>query len=181
MTKKTREGAGGGAVPRGRRVGNSKTGPQLRKESARAWTVAKRGAFLSELAATCNVRASADAAGMSVSAVYGLRMRDARFRAQWREALREGYAKLELMLIDRAMNGSVKTVTRAGGAVDKTHEYPNGLAFQLLKMHREEAQVADSEHDPDEIEEVRRRIARKLDALRRRIEAEQADEAGEGE
>lgn len=149
--------------------------PQLRRVRKREWTAAKRRAFIDELAATCNIQAALRVVGMSDSGLYKLRKRDARFRAEWAEALREGYAKLEMMALERAMNGTVKTVTRANGSVDKTHEYPNGLALALLKMHRQNAAAANAEYDEEDIEEVRRRIARKLAALRKRMEAEEIE------
>ena len=149
--------------------------PQMRKKKG-GWTAAKRKAFIDELAATCNVAASLRKVRMSDTSVYRLRKQSAQFRAEWAEALREGYAKLEMMLLERAMNGTVKTVTRADGAVDKTHEYPNHIALQLLRLHKDSAAAAEAEHDPEEMEEVRQRIARKLEAVRKRLEREQERE-----
>lgn len=131
-------------------------------------------AVLDELAATCNVKAAVRAAGMKPSGVYKLRRRSAAFRALWAEALREGYARLELALLDRALNGTVKTVRRSSGAVDRTREYPNSVAISLLKMHRESAAAAEAVPAAEELEEVRRRVLRKLSAAGRRL-------AGDGE
>jgi hypothetical protein len=111
---------------------------------------------------------------MSHTSVYDLRKRSAEFRAAWAEALSEGYAKLEMMLLERAMNGTVKTVTRASGAVDKIHEYPNALALSLLKLHKASVADAEAEHHPDDMEEVRRRLLRKLAAVKKRGEAKGA-------
>jgi hypothetical protein len=71
---------------------------------------ARREIFLGHLAATCNVTASAKAAGISFSAVYRCRMRDAEFREAWEQALEQGYARLEAALLLRATGG--------GGVVD---------------------------------------------------------------
>lgn len=150
--------------------------PQLIKGRKGGWTAAKRKAFTAELAATCNVAASLRVVGMSTSSLYRLRQRSAEFRAQWAEALREGYAKLELTLLDRAMNGTVKTVIRADGSVDKTIEYPNAIALALLRMHKDSVAEAAAEHDSVEIEDVRKRIARKLAMVRKRIEQEEGSE-----
>ena len=147
--------------------------PQLRKARAGSWTAAKRSAFIEELAATCNVAASLRTVGMSAVSVYKLRKRSAEFRAQWAEALREGYAKLEMMLIERAMNGTVKTVTRAGGAVDKTREYPNHVALALLRMHKDKVGEAETAYTEQDLEEVRRRIVRKVAAVNVRAEREE--------
>lgn len=146
------------------------TKPQVRRKKS-GWTAARRNAFLAELAATCNVAASLRKVKMGETGVYKLRRQSAEFRAAWAEALREGYAKLELMLLERAMNGTVKTVTRPGGAVDKTHEYPNALALALLRMHKDGVAAAEADHDATDIEAVRERIGRKLAAVRKRLEA----------
>jgi hypothetical protein len=63
---------------------------------------ARREIFLGHLAATCNVTASAKAAGISLSAVYRCRMRDAAFREAWDQTLQQGYARLEAALLLRA-------------------------------------------------------------------------------
>jgi hypothetical protein len=103
-------------------------------------------------------------------------------------AVREAVARLEVMLLERAMNGSVKTVTKAGGATETVHEYPNTLALQLLRMHRETAAEAETpdEGGEEEIEAVRRRVLAKLAAVRRRLglpddEEEGAEGDGTGE
>jgi hypothetical protein len=149
--------------------------PKIRRQRHDGWTAERRDIFIATLAATCNVAASARAAGMPAESVYRVRMRDAGFRARWAAALREGYARLELMLLDRAMNGTVKTVTRADGSVQTIHEYPNGMAFQLFKLHRESALAAEAGHEPEEMEELRAKLARRLERLQRRIEREQAE------
>jgi hypothetical protein len=145
--------------------------PQMRKVRKSGWTAAKRKKFIEELAATCNVAASLRKVRMKDASVYELRKRSAEFRAQWAEALREGYAKLEMMLLERAMNGTVKTVTRAGGAIDKTHEYPNAIALSLLRLHKDNVAEGEAQHHPDDMEAVRKRILRKLAAVKKRYEA----------
>lgn len=145
--------------------------PQIRKAEPGGWTPAKQKAFLSELAATCNVTAALRAVNMTDSNVYRLRKRSAEFRAAWAEALREGYAKLELVLLERAIDGTVKTVVRDDGRTDTIREYPNNVALALLKMHKEGAAVADQQYDPAEIDLVRARIMKKLAIVRTRIEA----------
>lgn len=148
--------------------------PQLRKRRRYEWTPAKRRIFLEELARTCNVRAAARKAGMCPASAYRLRKRSAEFRAEWGVALCQSYRQLELLLLERAMNGTVKTVRR-GDAIVETVEYPNGMALSLLKMHRANVQEIETEHAPEEMEEVRKRLGRKLEALRRRVEAEEAE------
>lgn len=153
--------------------------PQARKRRANDWTAAKERKFLAALGATCNIERSARQARVGTTTVYRRRERCARFRAGWAQALREGYAKLELTLLERSLNGTVKTRRRPDGSTDETHEYPNAVALSLLRMHRDSAREAEAEHDPEEIEEVRERLARKLRAVRARIARESGDEAGE--
>jgi hypothetical protein len=55
-------------------------------------------------------------------------------------------------------------------------EYPNHIALKLLQMHRETAMEAECELPQDDIDEIRERIVRKLQRLKKRNEEEQ--EAG---
>lgn len=154
--------------------------PQLRKApgGGRSFTLARQDIFFAELAATCNVLAACRKARISPDCVYRHRRKCAAFRARWAEAVREAYARLELMMIERAMNGTVRTRTRADGSVETMHEYPNHIAMQLLRMHRDTAVEAEEVHDSDLIEEVRERLVNRLGRLRRQIEREQAVEGG---
>lgn len=69
------------------------------------WTKARRAGFIAMLSATCNVRASAAAMGMSDWGGYALRRRDPVFAAQWQQALAEGYGRLEQGLMALALEG----------------------------------------------------------------------------
>jgi hypothetical protein len=117
--------------------------------------------FFAELADTCNVVRSAKAAGFTANWAYRKRKTDAGFRAGWARAIAEGYAKLELVLLDRAMNGTVKRVA-SGGSERRIREYPNQLAMALLKRHSDLAGSIDNMLSEDEAEEVRERILAKL-------------------
>jgi len=147
--------------------------PAVREASGRAFGRGKRDVFLLELGATCNVAVAARKAGVGKATVYKHRRADAPFRAAWARALGEGYARLEVELLERALNGTTKTVTKAEGRTERTHELPNALALQLLRMHREDVRGADEMDGPeDDIQEARDRLTRKLDALRRRLDVE---------
>ena len=96
-------------------------------------------AFLEHLAATCNVQASAKAAGVAVSTVYAHRMRDAQFAEDWDAALRQGYARLEAALLERAARGADRPRVRG----DKTVEGPDSpdeidwdKGMELLRHHQ---------------------------------------------
>jgi hypothetical protein len=64
----------------------------------------KRKRFLDALAATCNVRIAAGAAGIALSSCYRLRARDRSFADAWQQALAIGYDRLEDALLDYALS-----------------------------------------------------------------------------
>lgn len=150
--------------------------PQLRKATARNWTKAKQRTFLSVLAETCNVSRACSEAGVSQTHAYHKRKSDAAFRAAWIAALSTAYQRLELVLLERAFNGTEKVVTRRDGSEERMLEYSNQLALTLLKMHRDTAVEAAPENAPDNVEEIRTRLYDKLERLRQREEARGAAE-----
>ena len=155
-------------------VGGSK--PQKRKQSKRDWTKATEEEFLTALGETCNVTAAADAAGVSTSGAYKRRKKVAAFRAGWAEAIAAAYQRLELVMLDRALNGTEKIVVRKDGSEERMREYPNQIALHLLKMHRDSAVEAIAEPSDSEVEELRQRLFDKLDRLRKREEARESAE-----
>ena len=148
--------------------------PQLRKRHPRDWSKAKAVNFLSVLAATCNVSEACRRSGVPMTVAYRQRKKDAAFRAGWLDAIAVGYSKLEMVLLDRAFNGTEKIVTKKDGSEERMLEYPNHIGLQLLKMHRETAIEADHEMAPHEIDEIRERLVRKLQRLKKRDEEEEA-------
>jgi hypothetical protein len=155
-------------------VGTGK--PQLRKAAARDWSKAKARAFLSALAETCNVSEACRVSGVPMTVAYRRRRSDAAFRAGWLEAIGAAYQRLELVLLDRAFNGTEKVVKRRDGSEERMLEYSNQLGLTLLKMHRDTAVEAAPENEPDNIEEIRERLFKKLERLRKREEARGAAE-----
>ena len=151
-------------------VGGKK--PQLRTRNRRDWSRTKEAKFLSVLADTCNVTRAAKEAGVSVSGAYGRRKENAAFRASWLEAIAVAYQRLELVLLDRAFNGTEKVVKRRDGTDERMIEYSNQLGLTLLKMHRDAAVEADTEFEPSQIDELRERLFNKLKRLKQRDEAE---------
>lgn len=147
--------------------------PRMRKARANDWTKAKEQSFLTTLSETCNVTAAAEAAGVSVSAAYARRRKVAAFRAGWAEAIGAAYQRLELVMLDRALNGTEKIVVRKDGSEERMREYPNQIALHLLKMHRDSAVEAIEEPSERDTAEVRQRLVEKLERLRKRFEAEE--------
>ena len=156
--------------PELRVVGSTK--PKVRKPRRNEWTRAKEQTFFTALAETCNVKLAAETAGMSVAGAYWRRKRDAAFRAGWAEAIAAAYQRLELVMLDRALNGTEKIVVRKDGSEERMREYPNQIAMHLLKMHRDSAMQAIEEPDEADVADVRARLVEKLERLRRRFEAE---------
>ena len=123
-----------------------------------------------------SVRDVAKEAGVSISGAYRRRRENAAFRAGWLEALSVAYQRLELVLLDRAFNGTEKVVKRRDGSEERMLEYSNQLGLTLLKMHRDTADAASKEYAPEQVEELRERLLNKLRRLKARAaaEAEQA-------
>ena len=90
--------------------------PQMRKAKRDSWTQARQREFLSVLAETCNVTRACEQSGISVTHAYRKRKSDAAFRTAWREAIGVAYQRLELVLLDRAFNGTEKVVKRRDAA-----------------------------------------------------------------
>lgn len=147
-------------------VGGKK--PQMRKPRRRDWTKEKERAFVSALGDTCNVTRACAEASVSVSAAYARRNKNAAFRAAWLEAIAIAYQRLELVLLDRAFNGTEKLVKRRDGSEERMLEYSNQLGLTLLKMHRDTAAEASTDFQPDQIEELKERLFSKLRRLKER-------------
>lgn len=88
-----------------------------RRKLGNATGKTKQRRFLEHLAATCNVTASAKAAGASVHPFYSLRQRDPAFAAAWKEAMAAGYDRLEEALLAKAL-ADVEGVAFDAGAVE---------------------------------------------------------------
>lgn len=142
--------------------------PQVKKEKVNSWTKARRELFLTELAATCNVTAALRKVGKTSGGLYALRRRSAEFRTEWDAALAEGYAKLEIALLDRAINGTVKPVFQAGKKVGEITEYSDAVAMRLLTAHREAAGRS-APMVLEDLDTVRRRVELRLSVMHERI------------
>lgn len=152
--------------------------PQLKKQARRDWSKAKERKFLEALAATCNVSEAVRQSGVPMTVVYRRRKMDAGFRARWNETLAAAYAQLELVLLERAFNGTEKTFTRADGNQDRMREYPNHIALRLLQMHRETVTETEHEMAEEDVNEIRERLVRKLQRMKKRDAEQEQGEAG---
>jgi hypothetical protein len=161
-------------------TGQRSKGTCRRADRKEGWTEAKKAAFLEVLGATCNIAAGLRAVEMSRPGLERLRARDGSFRAAMTEVRRRAYLDLEFFALEKMMNGTVKTVTKADGAVETVHEYPLTQAMHLLRLHRDVAggagmPEAESEEAGEEQKaEVVERLMRKMRALRARMDREEA-------
>ncbi len=149
-------------------LGASKTGPQKRIGRPSDWTAEKADKFLKVLADSCNVSLAARAVKRSVQNVYRQRAKNATFRAGWDQALATGYARLEMMMLERALHGTEKHVTLKSGESRIMREYNDRVALALLRHHRENVGQFEQARDEDEYEEACERIIEKLARLRER-------------
>lgn len=158
-----RPAAGGGALP------------IAKKERESGFTKKKRKLFLATLATSCNVVASCRRAKISASTVYQTRKVDAEFRRDWEEAVREGYAKLEMVMLDRAIRGCRKTVWYAGKKVGSDLQMSDQLGLTLLAKHRPVPEAVPDTGDTDPAAAIRVRIEAKIEAVRKRLHVEDQD------
>lgn len=142
-----------------------------RRPSSQTITPEQIETFFLALTETCNVVRSAKEAGFSACWAYRRRRFDAAFRNGWLIAVREGYARLELILLERAIEGTPKLVRSARGSDRIMREYSTPLAVALLKRHADTADSGAFEPSDDELREVRERILDKLERLKEREEA----------
>jgi hypothetical protein len=142
--------------------------PQQKKQAERDWSKAKAEAFLGVLAETCNVSEACRQTKVPMTVAYSRRKMDAAFRAAWVDAIAVGYSRLELMLLERAFNGTEKVVRRRDGSEERMMEYPNQLGLRLLQLHRETAIDAENEMPAEDVDEIRQRIVQKLQRMKKR-------------
>ena len=155
--------------------------PQFKKRAKRDWSKAKAARFLGVLAETCNVSEACRQSGVPMTVAYRRRKMDAAFRARWVETIAIGYHRLEGMLLERAFNGTEKVIRRRDGSEERMREYADHIALKLLQMHRETALEDDHEPPAEDVNEIRERLVRKLQRMKRRDEEEEQREAGRAE
>jgi hypothetical protein len=127
-----------------------------------------RELFLAKLAETSNVTASAKAADIEPWVAYRARRQSAPFRAQWHQALCEGFVRLEAELLAEALRAPS---AKASEATLKARAGKVRLGLSLLNLHRasvrgektDEAKIASATSD------------RRPKAIQARIEARFAD------
>lgn len=163
--------------------------PQKRRARKDGWTMERRARFLEALSECCNVLEACRAAEISRNNAYALRRRDPGFAAEWAEALEQGYAELEMMLLRQSIFGSTTTETVEDGTetgrarIKTVHSYPHTTALRLLLAHRSGVEAF---RDSQGIERpgsaaVREDIMRRIEEVRERLKRRaEADTGGDG-
>lgn len=147
--------------------------PQMVAASPKRWSPTAEAVFLSELAASCNVRRAAAAAGFGTITVYKRRMGDPGFAEQWARALDTGYARLELAVVEAAND------TLDGVKFETDRPIPQMTVYEaihVLQLHKRTVKNGGrngsgwrlTAADPDK---ARASILKKVAALRRAREA----------
>ncbi|MCA1653355.1 MAG: hypothetical protein LC656_04005 [Sphingomonadales bacterium] len=145
---------------------------QKRAVRTKDWTKNKEKEFLAALSGTCNVTLAAKKAGVGNTTVYARRAKDAAFRDGWANAIAQGYARLEIETLERALNGSIHTIVHKDGREEVQIEYSDRVALALLRMHRDTAETParrereEASYSEEEVEELRAKIAAKLERVR---------------
>ncbi|MCE7798661.1 hypothetical protein LWE61_19190 [Sphingobium sufflavum] len=131
---------------RGKRVADRKAAGRkdalLRSRKGWRWTKRAEDRFFAELALTANISHAAKQVGTSGQGAHARRRSNAAFAARWLEALDEGYAALEMLMLDQSLHGAerTETVRDAEGKVKQeksVRSFPHAVAIRLLQSHRE--------------------------------------------
>ncbi len=122
--------------------------------------------FLTRLAETSNVSASANEADLATATVYARRRSDPAFAQRWFDALAEGYDRLEMDLLERLRSGRLEDVDADGNR----RKFDASAAFRCIAAHRETvAREKGRRKLSDEIVTMKA-INAKIDAMRAREE-----------
>jgi hypothetical protein len=145
---------------------SGKDGSQLIRTTGKRWSEEAEAVFLDHLAATCNVTAAAEACGFSARAVYARRRNHPGLARRWQAALETGYAHIEALLMQRAveaLEGFAPDPTLAVAPMTVKE------ARELLGHHRNTVQNGPRSRRqwarPRSLDEVRDSILRKLAAV----------------
>jgi len=136
--------------------GRKRLNNSAERPSARQW----KKDFLEALAETSNVTASAQLAKVSPREVYRLRRTDSEFATEWRAALFEGYANLEMEVLCYLRDPAPE------------RKMDVASALRLLSAHKDTIATERATRANVSAAEVRASIARKVEALREQLLAE---------
>lgn len=122
------KGAAGRVV---RPAKNGKT--KIIRTAGHRWSDQAERVFLTHLAASANVEASAAEAGFSTTAIYVRRMREPGFAECWQRALEQGIARIEMQLVECASSSLASDVIPVDKPIPRMTP---AEAMNLIKLHR---------------------------------------------
>jgi hypothetical protein len=153
--------------PSGTGVVVGKDGPQVIRSTGKRWSEDAEATFLDHLAATCNVTASAEACGFSGAAIYYRRRNDPAFAERWQAALETGYARIEMLLVQRTIDALEGFAPDPDTPVLAPKTFNE--ARQILGHHRAAVEGGPRSRRqwarPRSLDEMRDSILRKLEAI----------------
>jgi hypothetical protein len=154
---------------------------QIARSRLKQWSPRVETRFLAALASTCNVKAACAEVGMTAASAYGHRKRWPAFERRWAEALENGYVRLEYAVVANAAN----LHSREEFPLD--HPLPDmttAQAIHLLHMHKHGVLGIGGRPGrlgrPPDMDEIRKSIMRKIDAIATHDEREKARKARRG-
>src|SRR3954451_21115864 len=118
--------------------------PEAAPDSGRALTRRQKEAiFFNELATVCNVSSALPVSGLASDSrsVYERRRTEPDFRRRWDEAVAEGYALLELEMLERERFGSKRPKPQTQVEA-RLREVPTATAMQLLRYYHSRVKAA---------------------------------------
>jgi hypothetical protein len=148
---------------RGRRIQKrAARGSRKAKPKRRSFTEARRRRFLNHFAATCNVKGACRSAGVSNSTVHAWRRKNEQFRADFNEALSQGYVTVEAELV-RESARSLKP--RPDPKAPPLIEPKTALAVLESYRRNGDRRPGDVLPQRSDVEQVRARLEMKMRAL----------------
>ena len=151
----------------GTAVRRTRWAPAQRVRGHKHWCDEDEELFLDCLAATCNVELACEQADVSHTTVYRQRRERADFALKWQAALEQGYAALEMGLVEaarRALSGELARgpVTVAPMSAE--------TALRVLAQHRAmvtgQGRTAGWQAPPPTLEAVQDAILRKIAVIK---------------
>ncbi len=141
---------------------------QIARARLNQFTPRSEDRFLGALAATCNVKAACAEVGLSPAAAYNHRKRWPAFAERWDAAIAAGSARIEFGLVEAACNLFSRTDKPAS---DTVRAMTADQAIHVLHMHQHRVHGIGKRPGlmprPRTLDELRERIWRKVEAIRR--------------
>lgn len=143
-------------------------GPQATRVRADAFTAERQRAFLIHLAETANVLESMKLVGVTSNTIYLLRKKSVGFRNAWDAALKEGYVRLEAMMLARQIKEQAIDFA-TDGAPARTNSHSDRTSIALLGQHskRVAEYSAATRNTLDDPKAARERVMRNLRTVAR--------------